>query len=1224
MSEAIERSGDASDPDVERSPSDELLLDRLVEAWLRLARAGVAPPIAHYAAAHPDVSAELREYLMGAALLEGLGERVRDTAERTLAPGQRYGEVVGDFQIRGVLGRGGMGVVYDALDTRLGRAVALKVLPDSRIGDRRARERFEREAQAAARLDHRCIVPVHGVGESDGQHWYAMQRIDGIGLDELVRALSGAPPAPETSPAAAELAEELARRFRTERVDALEVSPESASTIVTSSLHAPRYANAARIARDVAEALAHAHAAGVLHRDVKPSNVMLDRLGRVWVADFGLCKVAEHGSVTAAGDVVGTLRYMAPERLRGVESAQCDVYSLGLVLYELATGVQAFPEVDRAELVRRIGLDEPLRPSRTATDIPRDLERIVVKAIAKLPEERYTNAEALARDLTAFLEGRPVSARPVGALYLARLFARRNRALVSVVTVAVALLGLATLVYVSGLVRLVRRVDQAHAELQVEATRARLAAATSALGAARLRLARGFLDEIPVEERDWIAAHLQHRANAAGVVFGGGLGEVLDLELLHPPDAQGARAVAVLRANRLSVHALDDGRELATLARSGITGLTAGDAGTALYWISADGGVVERWTYNSAAAPEPLRELGAGVKGFALTDTWLALLDQAAELRVKRHDEERWTTTVSLPESAARARRATLGFAGDFLVAAVDGAGLFELDLVTGLLRDVPLQSVRIGGAQGRAELGPVARSEVSAQLELAPHRAVAFVRPNRIAFLTPGQGGAAEVHTADMRLTAFSVDRESGRVYLANLAGMLSEWIPNRSRSDALGQVHSSAVTAVLSVDTSRIFVTGSDGGEVRIGEVRPVLDRQLGIDACRVHVPAVTALAVSADGRTLASGDAAGGLALWDLARVEPVVASATLGPRVVALALAADGHAVLAAGAATRLWRPGAPDSLAVSIPEVLPVGPSLAAHATPFGFEVVTIDGALVALDAEGVELGRVPPPPAEGERWTAATIGGDPRHPWSVALGAEEGALWVLADPDGVGDRVWRALPARSSPVRSLALAPDGRELAVADGAGELTRIVLSAKSGGALEPEVTFEVVAAERGERRNGLSTVAFGRDGRWLLTASESGALLTWWRASGAAGAALVQIWPPLTALAVPKAGAPAVVGDGHGRVSVLQVAPAAPARGAQRPALTLEDGALLLDELEAALPRAAAGEPWVRAAAIDQVQGLRRRQRFGTIDLGPQGGARLAALAEALGAPPAEDAE
>src|SRR5579872_2942553 len=206
-------------------------------------------------------------------------------------------------------------------------------------------QRFRREARVAARLHHTNIVPVFGVGEQDGVHYYAMQFIDG------------------------------------ESLQAPCFQPRGFSTIAQWGLQ-------------IAEALAYAHGQGVLHRDVKPSNLLLDRAGNIWLTDFGLAKAEVLPDLTRAGDVVGTLRYMAPEQLDGAADGRSDVYSLGLVLYELLTGRPAFDAADRNQLVKQVTQEEPPPPRRLGRRAPRDLDTIVVKAIAKEPARRYSTALA--------------------------------------------------------------------------------------------------------------------------------------------------------------------------------------------------------------------------------------------------------------------------------------------------------------------------------------------------------------------------------------------------------------------------------------------------------------------------------------------------------------------------------------------------------------------------------------------------------------------------------------------------------------------------------------------------------------------------------------------------------------------------------------------------------------------------------------------------------------
>jgi WD40 repeat protein/tRNA A-37 threonylcarbamoyl transferase component Bud32 len=408
---------------------------------------------------------------------------------------------LGDYRIIREVGRGGMAVVYEAEQESLGRHVALKVLLRHTRLDPNQAARFQREARAAARLHHTNIVPVYGVGEHDGVHYYVMQFIPGQGLDEVIREVQrlrrqdSMPTAPEdriehcsgdpafAAPATRVAWELLTGQFATVEpghCDPLDASSSgehlagaiaeaeerdpSADRVTTKVLPAPAndfssathelgerqssslsgplrhyWRGVARIGVQVAEALQYSHAQGVLHRDIKPSNLLLDLHGTVWVADFGLAKLADQADLTHSGDVVGTWRYMAPERFEGVSDARSDVYSLGLTLYELLVLHPAFDGSTREELIRQVGFGVPPRPRKVNPEVPRDLETIVLKATERNPAQRYQTARELAEDLRRFLEDKPTRARQCGPAERAWRWARRNPAIASLLA-SVALL----------------------------------------------------------------------------------------------------------------------------------------------------------------------------------------------------------------------------------------------------------------------------------------------------------------------------------------------------------------------------------------------------------------------------------------------------------------------------------------------------------------------------------------------------------------------------------------------------------------------------------------------------------------------------------------------------------------------------------------------------------------------------------------------------------------
>jgi serine/threonine protein kinase len=442
-------------------------LDQLAEDFMARCRRGERPAVSEYIDKHPDLAAQIRDLFPALLVMEDLGsvggELTGPVATADDGPVPRQ---LGEYRILRQVGRGGMGVVYEAVQESLGRHVALKVLPFHAALTGTQLERFRREARAVARLHHTSIVPVFGVGEDKGLHYYAMQFIQGQNLDAVLQELkqlrSGKQGSPVTTrPARSELTVSVAQGLLTgqfqreasgerESPDESRVSGDSRPPLATDSrpplatdsrpplatgttpgshdtctcsgverhhseLTGPSVAEyfrgVARVGVQVAEALEYAHRNGILHRDIKPANLLLDTQGTVWITDFGLAKADDSGELTSPGDIVGTLRFMAPERFRGQADARSDVYSLGITLYEMLTLRPAFDPTDRARLIERVSREDPPRPRRLDPHIPRDLETIVLKAIAKEPRDRYQTAEALAEDLRRVLADRPIRAR---------------------------------------------------------------------------------------------------------------------------------------------------------------------------------------------------------------------------------------------------------------------------------------------------------------------------------------------------------------------------------------------------------------------------------------------------------------------------------------------------------------------------------------------------------------------------------------------------------------------------------------------------------------------------------------------------------------------------------------------------------------------------------------------------------------------------------------------
>jgi serine/threonine-protein kinase len=319
------------------------------------------------------------------------------SGRKDLPPGTavRY---FGDYELLDVLGRGGMGVVYRARQMTLNRQVALKMIRAGLLAGDDELRRFQNEAEAVALLDHPGIVPVHEVGEFDGQRYFSMKLVEGGNL---------------------------ADRLETYRSD-------------------PR-ASAALVA-EVADAVHHAHVRGVLHRDLKPANVLVDARGRPHVTDFGLAKrVGEDAGMTLSGAILGTPAYMAPEQAaghRGSITTATDVYGLGAILYAMLAGRAPFVGDSVVETLEQVRTRSPEPPTRLNGDVPRDLETICLKCLAKDPRQRYASAGALADDLRRWLAGEPIAARPVGPARRAWMWARRKPVLAGLAAgLAVSLVG---------------------------------------------------------------------------------------------------------------------------------------------------------------------------------------------------------------------------------------------------------------------------------------------------------------------------------------------------------------------------------------------------------------------------------------------------------------------------------------------------------------------------------------------------------------------------------------------------------------------------------------------------------------------------------------------------------------------------------------------------------------------------------------------------------------